>query len=139
MDEDVGNQGQAPVFYKRDIVFSHIVVDQMTTGMYSDKQDYTIFYIGAKTGQIFKVSQWADQEGKQHSQLLDVFQATLEGEPIRAMEISRRLRMLYVSSDSMMKLRRPTLLNTGGSGDLGPQETQSVTHLVPSTAFSAQE
>jgi len=100
MDEDVGNQGQAPVFYKRDIVFSHIVVDQMTTGMYSDKQDYTIFYIGAKTGQIFKVSQWADQEGKQHSQLLDVFQATLEGEPIRAMEISRRLRMLYVSSDS---------------------------------------
>ena len=100
MDEDVGNQGQAPVFYKRDIVFSHIVVDQMTTGMYSDKQDYTIFYIGAKTGQIFKVSQWADQEGKQHSQLLDVFQATLEGEPIRAMEISRRLRMLYVTSDS---------------------------------------
>jgi len=100
MDEDVGNQGQAPVFYKRDIVFSHIVVDQMTTGMYSDKQDYTIFYIGAKTGQIFKVSQWADAEGKQHSQLLDVFQATLEGEPIRAMEISRRLRMLYVSSDS---------------------------------------
>ena len=100
MDEDVGNQGQAPVFYKRDVVFSHIVVDQMTTGMYSDKQDYTIFYIGAKTGQIFKVSQWADGEGVQHSQLLDVFQATLEGEPIRAMEISRRLRMLYVSSDS---------------------------------------
>ena len=99
MDEDVGNQGQAPVFFKRDIVLSHIVVDQMTTGMYSDKQDYTIFYIGAKTGQIFKVSEWRDQEGA-HSQLLDVFQATLEGEPIRAMEISRRLRMLYVSSDS---------------------------------------
>merc|ERR1719507_1974862 len=101
MDEHVGNQGQAgPTFYKRDVIFTHIVVDQMTTGMYSDKQDYTIFYIGAKTGQIFKVSQWKDGEGRQQSQLLDVFQATLEGEAIRAMEISRRLRTLYVTSDS---------------------------------------
>jgi hypothetical protein len=101
MDEHVSNQGDAPVFYKRDVVFSHIVVDRVTTGSFSDKTDYTIFYIGAKTGQIFKVAQWKDSEdGSQKSGLLDVFQATREGESIRAMEISRRLRTLYVTSDS---------------------------------------
>lgn len=90
MDEDVGHQGGAPVFYKRDAIFTHIVVDKMTTGMYNDKKDYTIFYIGAQSGQIYKVSQWTEESGKQRSLLLDVFQATLEGEPIRAMEISDR-------------------------------------------------
>ena len=65
MDEDICNQAQSPIFYKRDIVFSHIVLNQMMTGMYSHKQDYNIFYIGAKTGQIFKVFQWVHQEMKQ--------------------------------------------------------------------------
>ena len=31
---------------------------------------------------------------------MDIFQATVEKEPIRAMEISRRRRMLYVTSDT---------------------------------------
>jgi hypothetical protein len=31
---------------------------------------------------------------------VDIFQATVEKEPIRAMEISRRRRMLYVTSDT---------------------------------------
>jgi len=99
MDEDVAHRGEAPVFFKRDVIFTHIVVDKMTTGMYSDKKEFTIYYIGAKTGQIYKVSEWVNLNGNKKSQLLDVFQATLEGEPIKAMELSRRRRMLYVTSD----------------------------------------
>jgi hypothetical protein len=51
------------------------------------------------------------------SNLVDIFQATVEKEPIRAMEISRRRRMLYVTSDTgirqidlaMCSARYPTL------------------------------
>ena len=59
-----------------------------------------MLYIGTQTGQVYKVSQWRDDEGRLQSQLLDTFQATLEQEPIRAMEISRHRRQLYVTSDS---------------------------------------
>ena len=46
-----------------------------------------------------------------------------------------------------MMLRRPTLLNTGGSGDLAGrscdswqlQETQSVTHVVPAQLSPAAQ
>merc|ERR1712038_883560 len=100
MDEDVGNQGGAPVFYKRDVVFTNLVVDKVTAGLYGDKKEFSIFYIGTKTGQVYKVSQWRDDEGRLQSQLLDSFQASVDGEPIGAMEISRHRRQLYVSSDS---------------------------------------
>jgi len=135
MDQDVDQQGGAPVFYKRDVVFSHIVVDQVTTGLYSDKQEYTIFYIGSRTGQVYKVSQWTDQEsGKQSSLLLDVFQATLEGEPIMAMEISRRLQMLYMTSDlgvrqvdlSMCSSRYSSCLQCSRDPSCGWDREQSV-------------
>jgi len=99
MDEDVGHEGGSPVFYKRDVIFTHIVVDKVSTGLYSDKKDYTLFYIGTKDGKIYKISQWKDDEGRSKSTLLDVFQGTLESEPIRAMEISRRNKMLYITSD----------------------------------------
>ena len=32
-------------------------------GVYSDQKEYTIFYIGNKEGQVYKVAQWI-QEGK---------------------------------------------------------------------------
>ena len=63
-------------------------------------REFTVFYVGTQTGQVYKVSQWRDDEGRLQSQLLDTFQATLEQEPIRAMEISRHRRQLYVTSDS---------------------------------------
>merc|ERR1712241_705625 len=40
MDEDVGNQGQAPVFYKRDVIFTNIVVDKVYAGLYGDKKEF---------------------------------------------------------------------------------------------------
>jgi len=59
-----------------------------------------VFYIGTKTGHVYKVSQWTDDEGNLQSQLLDSFQGTVEEEPIRAMEISRLRRQLYITSDT---------------------------------------
>ena len=63
-------------------------------------REFSIFYIGTKTGHIYKVSQWTDDDGKLQSQLLDSFQGTVEEEPIRAMEISRSRRQLYITSDT---------------------------------------
>lgn len=104
MDEHVGHQGEAPVFYKRDVVFSHLVVDRVSVGKYGEKRDFTMFYIGCSTGQVYKVSQWVDLEtGRRKSALLDVFQGTLSGEAIRAMAISRSLHTLYLTSDSSIR------------------------------------
>ncbi len=32
MDEDVNHEGGAPVFYKSDVVFTHLTVDSLATG-----------------------------------------------------------------------------------------------------------
>ena len=59
-----------------------------------------MFYVGSKAGDVYKISQWRDDDGRLQSQHLDTFQASLEGEQIRAMEISRHRRQLYLTSDS---------------------------------------
>merc|ERR1719245_1967908 len=100
MDSTVSHQGGAPVFYKRDVVFTNLVVDKVTAGLYGDKKEFSIFYIGTKTGHIYKVSQWSDDDDNLQSQLLDSFQGTVEEEPIRAMEISRVRGQLYITSDT---------------------------------------
>ena len=84
-------------------MFTHLAVDKVATGLYSDRKDYVLYYIGTKGGKVYKVSQWRDEDGLQKSLLLDVFQGTVEEEPIRAMEISRRKRMLYVTSDTAIR------------------------------------
>lgn len=99
MDGNVGQRGGAPVYYKRDVVFTRLVVDTVTAGRYSASRQFTLFYIGTAAGEVYKVSQW-EEEGELRSQLLDTFQATALREPVRAMEISRRRKMLYVTSDS---------------------------------------
>jgi hypothetical protein len=35
MDGDVNHEGGAPVFYKRDVVFTHLAVDRLATGQAS--------------------------------------------------------------------------------------------------------
>ena len=87
------------MYYKRDVVFTRLVVDTVTAGRYSASRQFTLFYMGTATGEVYKVSQW-EEEGELRSQLLDTFQATALREPVRAMEISRRRKMLYVTSDS---------------------------------------
>lgn len=99
MNEEVDHEGGAPVFYKKDVVFTNLVVQKITSGSYSDQREFTIFYVGTVEGEVYKISQWS-QRGELKSQLLDIFQATVEGEPIRAMALSEPRRMLYVTSDS---------------------------------------
>ena len=38
MDSTVAHQGGAPVFYKRDVIFTNLVVDRVTAGLYGDKK-----------------------------------------------------------------------------------------------------
>ena len=38
MDSTVAHMGGAPVFYKRDMVFTNLVVDKVTAGLYRDKK-----------------------------------------------------------------------------------------------------
>ena len=63
-------------------------------------REFSIYYIGTKTGHVYKVSQWRDDDDNLQSQLLDSFQGTVEEEPIRAMEISRVRGQLYITSDT---------------------------------------
>ena len=63
---------------------------------------YSLLFSGTNDGRIFKISRWRNQDGKYESNLLDIFDAT-SPEPIRAMVISRELKTLFVSSDSVIK------------------------------------
>jgi len=102
MNEQVNQDGSEPAFFKRDVLFTHIVVDKVTTGEYGDEKELTVFYVGTSTGQVYKISQWNEGDSMK-SQLLDVFQGTVEKEPIRGMEISSSRKMLYISSDTGLR------------------------------------
>lgn len=98
MHLDVPHDASKPAFVIRDVTLTKILVDhQATVG-----QDYTIYYAGSSDGRIFKISRWRKQNGQFESALLDVQDVT-SPEPIRAMVISRELRMIYVTSDSLIK------------------------------------
>ena len=42
-------------------------------GSFSEKREYTVFYIGTREGQVYKVAQW-NNNGQLKSNLLDIFQ-----------------------------------------------------------------
>lgn len=98
MHTDVPHDDSKPAFVIKDVTLTKLVVDNQVTGQ---GQDYTIYYAGTNQGKIYKVSRWRNHNGKHESALLDVFEAFPEA--IRAMVISRELRMLFVSSDSFIK------------------------------------
>lgn len=105
MDSDVPHDAQGPAFYKRDVIFTKIAVDdQVTTTAhrYGDKEQYTVYYAGTNDGHIYKVARWRGATGKFQSRLLDVLPAVTP-EPVRALALSRKLKMLYVTSDSVIK------------------------------------
>ena len=48
MDEAVSHEHQRPVFYKRDLVFTHLVVDKVTPDTRSPlASTYTVYYAGS--------------------------------------------------------------------------------------------
>lgn len=127
MDSAVANDNGRPVFFRRDIMFTKLVVDIIEI----DGVRLTVYFVGTNTGHVYKIAEWHPQGGQgeqpneqvgsqqswqqgQQSQqsaqstLVEVIEATVP-EPVRAMEISSRHKSLYVGSDS--QVRQINLLN----------------------------
>lgn len=51
---------------------------------------YTLHYLFAVEGRVYKVVEWLDSDGVSHSELLDVYEVTTP-EPIRAIQISKKV------------------------------------------------
>lgn len=97
MDSTVAQDNGKPVFYKRDVVFTKIVVDKVRV----DDTWYTVYFAGTSTGHVYKLIEWIDGIGEARSNVVDIFEATTP-EPVRAMEISAKHKSLYVSSDTQV-------------------------------------
>lgn len=98
MDSAVEHDNGKPIFYKRDVIFTRIVVDRLEV----DGIQYTAYFAGTNNGLVYKIIEWYDQSGQVHSNMVDVIEATVP-DPIRAMEISPRHKSLYIASDSMVR------------------------------------
>ncbi|XP_074601991.1 semaphorin 2a [Brevipalpus obovatus] len=97
MDSAVAHDNGRPVYYKRDVIFTRIVIDMLEV----DGISYVVYYVGTATGEVYKIVQWTDRSG-QHSSLVDILKAT-SPHPVRAMEISDEFKSLYISSDYQIK------------------------------------
>ena len=98
MDSAVEHDNGRPIFYKRDLIFTRIVIDRLEV----DGLQYTVYFAATNTGLVYKIIEWYDQSGQVHTNLVDIIEAT-NSEPIRAIEISSRHKSLYVASDSGIK------------------------------------
>ncbi|XP_041972853.1 semaphorin-2A-like isoform X2 [Aricia agestis] len=92
MDSAVRHEGDAPAFYKRDLVLTTLVVDRQFVDRLGNDIIYTVFYAGTSEGDVYKIVQWAGGR----SRVADVWRAA-GGEAVRALALSRR--SLYVSTD----------------------------------------
>lgn len=99
MDKAVNHEHNNPVFYKRDLVFTKLVVDKIYIKILN--QEYKVFYIGTNNGRIYKIVQFM-QDGDSKSTLLDIFEVA-QNEPIQVMQISQKRKSLYVSTDHRIK------------------------------------
>jgi hypothetical protein len=46
MDSAVDHENHKPVYYKRDVVLTHLVVDIVRVVTYGNEQEYTVHYAG---------------------------------------------------------------------------------------------
>ncbi|XP_049765602.1 semaphorin-2A-like [Schistocerca cancellata] len=99
MDSAVPHEHGRPIFYVKDVLFTRLVVDAVTGAR---GQEFTVYFAGTTKGQVYKVAKWLDEQAEPASRLVDVFDVT-PGEPIRAMEISKKHESLYVSSDGRVR------------------------------------
>ncbi|GIY92151.1 hypothetical protein CEXT_675802 [Caerostris extrusa] len=98
MDSAVSHDNAKPVYYKRDVIFTCLVVDMIEV----DGVKYTVYYAGSTDGYVYKLVEWYDRLGEEHSNLVDIFEATVP-DPVRAIEISSKHKSLYVSSDFVLR------------------------------------
>lgn len=74
MDSAVPHENSKPVFFKRDVVFTKIVVDfkvidddHQDNNNNNDARVYTIYYAGTSTGLIYKIVEWSTSSGSHHN------------------------------------------------------------------------
>ncbi|XP_048526347.1 semaphorin-2A isoform X2 [Dendroctonus ponderosae] len=103
MDSAIMHEYEKPVYFKRDILFTRLVVDKVRVDIGGAVVDYTVYYAGTNNGQVQKIVEWTNEhlEGSS-SILLDIFDVT-PGEAIQVMEISKEHKALYVASDNRVK------------------------------------
>ncbi|XP_065078888.1 semaphorin-2A isoform X1 [Ochlerotatus camptorhynchus] len=99
MDKAVNHEHNNPVFYKRDLVFTKLVVDKIKIDILN--QEYTVYYIGTNAGRIYKIVHYLFN-GESKSKLLDIFEIA-QNEAIQVMEISQTRKSLYVATDYRVK------------------------------------
>lgn len=102
MDEAVAHKDDKPVYFKRDLMFTQLVVDPLQYDVFGKRFHYTVYYAGTNLGYVHKVVQWHNEDGQSQSALLDIFELT-PGLPIRVMEISREHKSIYVASDERIR------------------------------------
>lgn len=120
MDKAVDHENHAPVFYKRDLVFTKLVVDRYNGDAVKVSrtfitlirspfririellnQEYMVYYVGTNAGRIYKIVQY-NRNGESKSKLLDIFEIA-QNEAIQVMEISQARKFLYVATDHRIK------------------------------------
>lgn len=53
MDTAVSHENEKPIYYKRDLFFTRLVVDRVKVDMMGHQLDYTVYYAG--TSKYFNV------------------------------------------------------------------------------------
>ncbi|XP_039291270.1 semaphorin-2A [Nilaparvata lugens] len=53
MDSAVGHKDDKPVFYKRDLLFTKLVVDKLRYDVFGDALEFTVYYAGTSEGRYF--------------------------------------------------------------------------------------
>uniref|UniRef100_W8ANI8 Semaphorin-2A n=1 Tax=Ceratitis capitata TaxID=7213 RepID=W8ANI8_CERCA len=99
MDKAVNHEHNNPVYYKRDLVFTKLVVDKIRIDILN--QEYTVYYVGTNLGRIYKIVQYY-RNSESLSKLLDIFDVA-PNEAIQVMGISQARKSLYVATDHRIK------------------------------------
>ncbi|KAI8128918.1 Semaphorin-2A [Lucilia cuprina] len=99
MDKAIDHEFGNPVFYKRDIILTKLVVDKIRIDKLN--QEYLVYFIGTAAGNIYKIVQFI-RYGRRHSNLLDILEVS-NNEPIREMGISQKTGSLYLATDHVVK------------------------------------
>ncbi|KAF2903793.1 hypothetical protein ILUMI_02381 [Ignelater luminosus] len=102
MDSAVMHENHRPIFFKRDLIYTKLVVDKVKVDIGGAIMEYTIYYAGTNDGRIYKIMQWYHQKDEFSSILLDIFDVT-PGESIQVIEICHITKVLYVASDYRVK------------------------------------
>ncbi|XP_050076177.1 semaphorin-2A-like [Anopheles maculipalpis] len=99
MDRAVTHDYGNPVFYKRDLILTKLVVDKISIDILN--QEYLVYYLATNEGRIYKVVQYF-HDGQSRAKLLDIFDVA-PNEPIQVMRLSQRYKSLYIGTDSRIK------------------------------------